>query len=100
MYWYAGAHENTVCDVSSASKASDLGATDKGLPVWISNGKHASFLAQRQCAVGCGGDRCENMVPLKPGRIVNLGEVDAPLNGAIWTKIEAMEFVGEDGCRF
>jgi hypothetical protein len=83
-YWYAGAHENTVCDVSTASRASDLGATDKGPPVWISNAKHASFLAQRQCALGCGGDRCENVIELKSRRIVNLGEAGAPLNGAIW----------------
>jgi hypothetical protein len=70
--------------VSSASRASNLGAVDKGLPVWISNAKHASFLVQRQCALGCGGDRCENVIELKSRQIVNLGEAGAPLNGAIW----------------
>jgi hypothetical protein len=86
IYWYAGAHEGTLCDVSSAAKASELGATDHGPNVWISNGKLASFFVQRQCALGCGGDRCENVTELKLRRIVNIGETDAPLNGAVWVK--------------
>ena len=44
VYWYAGAHENTVCDVSQIARASTLHAEDHGATVWISPGKHASYL--------------------------------------------------------
>jgi hypothetical protein len=43
MYWYAAAHENTVCDVSQIARASTLKAEDHGAKVWVSPGKHASY---------------------------------------------------------
>ncbi len=30
VYWYAGAHEDTVCDISSGARSSALSADDKG----------------------------------------------------------------------
>src|SRR5882724_6773745 len=42
VYWYAAAHESTICDRSTTAAASMLGAEDKGATVWISWGKHAS----------------------------------------------------------
>ena len=55
------------------------------MTIWISSGKHASFLTENLCLrMGCGGDRCERMIPFSPGRIINLGEPGAPLNGAVW----------------
>jgi hypothetical protein len=82
LYWYAAAHEKTVCDVSQIARASTLDAVDHGAKVWISPGKHASYLNERLCQRGCGADRCEAMVPLKVERIVNLGEIGRPMNGS------------------
>lgn len=84
-YWYAAAHERTLCDASQISRASTLHAEDRGAIVWISAGKHASFLNDRLCSRGCGGDTCEYVIPLSVTSIVNLGEIGAPMNGASWT---------------
>jgi hypothetical protein len=83
-YWYAAAHEDTVCDASQITRASTLHAEDHGATVWISSGKHASFLNEEICRRGCGGDICEKMAPLSVSRIVNLGEPGMPMNGALW----------------
>jgi len=82
LYWYAGAHESTVCEVSQISRASTLKAETRGAPVWISPGKHASFLNETLCRAGCGADRCEHSVAVKVARIINLGEVGRPMNGS------------------
>ncbi|HXE08551.1 MAG TPA: hypothetical protein VN612_11685 [Acidobacteriaceae bacterium] len=97
VYWYAAAHENTVCDVSQISRASTLDAINHGATVWISAGKHASYLNHELCQKGCGADRCEEMVPLKVSQIVNLGEPRHPMNGSAfisstrWPLKEKME---------
>jgi hypothetical protein len=83
-YWYAAAHEDTVCDASQISRASTLHAEDHGATVWISAGKHTSFLNEELCRRGCGGDICEKMAPLPVSKIVNLGEIGMPMNGALW----------------
>lgn len=85
LYWYAAAHEDTVCDVSQITRATTLNAVDRGARVWISPGKHASFLNQALCHRGCGHDRCEEMNPLTVRQIVNLGELEEPMNGSLWT---------------
>jgi hypothetical protein len=85
LYWYAAAHENTVCDVSQITRAATLKSEDHGATVWISPGKHASFLNQVLCHRGCGGDRCEETKPLAVRQIVNLGELEEPMNGSFWT---------------
>lgn len=82
LYWYAGAHESTVCDVSQITRASTLHATTHGATVWVSPGKHASFLNATLCQRGCGSDRCEAMSPLHPGQVINLGEAGHPMNGS------------------
>lgn len=84
LYWYAAAHENTICDVSQIARASTLDAVDGGPVVWISPGKHASYLDQAMCEKGCGADRCERMVPLRVRAIINLGEVGHPMNGSVF----------------
>jgi hypothetical protein len=84
LYWYAAAHENTVCDVSQIARASTVGGETSGPRVWISPGKHASYLNETLCQGGCGADKCVDMVALRPGRIVNLGEVGHPMNGALF----------------
>ena len=83
-YWYAAAHQETLCDASSAAKAAVLKAEQHGPVVWISNGKHASFFDLQECEHGCGGDRCRNMKELKQASVINIGEKDAPMNGALW----------------
>ena len=89
LYWYAAAHEQTVCDVSQIARGSTLHAETKGARVWISPDKHASYLDARLCKAGCGADICEQMVPLATKRVVNLGEVGHLMNGS--------EFVGASG---
>jgi hypothetical protein len=84
VYWYAAAHENTVCDVSQIARATTLHAENHGAVVWISPGKHASYLNETLCLRGCGADRCENMVPLRTTALVNLGEPNHPMNGSLF----------------
>jgi hypothetical protein len=84
LYWYAAAHENTVCDVSQIAHASTLHAESSGPSVWISPGKHASYLSQALCEKGCGADRCENMTALAPAKLINLGEATHPMNGSVF----------------
>lgn len=84
VYWYAAAHEDTVCDASQVTRASTLQAETHGATVWISQGKHASFLAEELCRNGCGGDRCVNLGSMTVPSVINLGELSAPMNGATW----------------
>lgn len=84
LYWYVSAHEDTICDASHLTRAAIVGAQGHGPTVWVSRGKHASFLSEDLCVHGCGGDRCSQMEPLKVRTIVNLGEADAPMNGIAW----------------
>ena len=84
LYWYAAAHQDTICDASQIGRASGLDAETTGARVWISRGKHASFLDQELCEHGCGGDLCREMRPLNVTRVVNLGEPERPMNGALW----------------
>jgi hypothetical protein len=85
LYWYAAAHEDTVCDASQIARASTLKAESRGPEVWISHGKHASFLSERLCTHGCGGDQCAAMKPVEIAQLINVGELRAPMNGAVWT---------------
>ena len=84
LYWYAAAHEDTVCDASQIARAASVNGELRGPRVWVSQGKHASFLSNTICRGGCGGDECTAMGPLTTATIVNLGKLTAPMNGAIW----------------
>lgn len=95
LYWYAAAHEHTVCDVSQIARASTLHAEDHGAQVWISPGKHASYLNQALCQGGCGADKCVNMIALAPGKLINLGEVGAPMNGSLFISSTAWPLAGK-----
>ena len=57
--------------------------------VWISPGKHASYLNQTLCQGGCGADKCANMVALAPGKLINLGEIGQPMNGSLFISSSA-----------
>ena len=83
LYWYAAAHEDTICDASQVTRASTIHAEDRGAKVWISEGKHASYLDEELCKHGCGGDRCEHMVSMH-SNLLAIGEADAPMNGSVW----------------
>jgi len=84
--WYAGAHEDTLCDASEFSPPNLIDAEDKGASVWIARGKHAAFFSQQACSLGgCGFDRCEASPVLLTSSPVNIGEPNVPLNGAVWT---------------
>ncbi len=89
LYWYAAAHENTVCDVSQIARASTLHAEDHGATVWISPGKHASYLNGTLCQRGCGADHCERMTELVPAKLINLGEPGFPMNGSAFISSKA-----------
>jgi hypothetical protein len=84
LYWYAGAHENTTCENSHAMVAAGLRATVHGPDVYISAGKHASYLSLPHCAAGCGADSCNQPADLAVPRVLNLGEKGVPMNGALW----------------
>jgi hypothetical protein len=83
-YWYAAAHEETICDASRAAQSWFINAEQEGPTIYISAGKHASFLDQNLCRGGCGSDDCRAMNPLKISKLINLGERSAPMNGASW----------------
>jgi hypothetical protein len=85
LYWYAGAHEDTVCDISSGARAEAIDAEKHGPRVWSSAGKHALYFRKAMCGHGCGADSCENDVELpNQGVVINLGELKSPSNGALW----------------
>lgn len=87
LYWYAGAHEDTACNISSGSRAEALGAEEHGPTVWSSNGKHALYLRKEMCGHGCGADSCADDIELpRHSDVINIGERDAPMNGAQWTR--------------
>jgi hypothetical protein len=86
VVWTAAGHQGTICDTAHGARAHLLDAATKGPTVWISHGKHASFLDRELCGRGCGGDRCDNMIPWKPREVVNLGSADYPMNGAAWVR--------------
>ena len=83
-YWYAAAHEDTLCDASQIARAKALHSDERGPDVWISTGKHAAFLSKAICNHGCGADSCADSAPLDGSHLVNLGESSAPMNGATW----------------
>ncbi|MBS1803943.1 MAG: hypothetical protein JST28_11295 [Acidobacteria bacterium] len=85
-YWYAAAHEDTMCDASQIVRAKALDAETKGPEIWVSAGKHGAFLSRKACRSGCGADSCDGDDPLGSARVVNLGELAAPMNGAIWVE--------------
>lgn len=82
--WYAAAHEGSACDASSGAQARVIGAEANGPRVFVSKGKHASYLDRGQCKWGCGGDECGDDTVLIAKTVVNIGERSAPLNGAVW----------------
>lgn len=84
LAWYAAAHENTLCDVSQLARASALHAEDHGPTVWVSPGKHASYLSESMCTHGCGADRCESLTALQTTQLINLGEPGHPMNGSVF----------------
>jgi hypothetical protein len=98
--WYAAAHEGSACDASSAAHARVIGAEAAGPRVFVSRGKHASYFDRGQCKWGCGGDECGDDRAIIPSRIVNIGEIDAPLNGATWTRSSQWQMSGKFGSDF
>jgi hypothetical protein len=89
VYWFAAAHEATVCDASEVAVAKALEAERQGAMVWLSAGKHGAFLSEAICSQGCDGDRCVEMAPLVVARVINLGEPYAAMHGAIWARSAA-----------
>src|SRR5262245_2137510 len=85
-YWYAAAHENTLCDASNAATGAALEAEDHGATVWVSSGKHASFLSELKCRLGCGENRCKAMKLMQAATVINIGEPGVPMNGSVWAE--------------
>ncbi len=73
-----------MCDRGSAARAGLLDAEVRGPEVWISRGKHASFLSEAACRAGCGSDRCDRSERLAVAQVINLGEAGNRLNGSDW----------------
>jgi hypothetical protein len=95
LYWYAAAHEETVCDVSQITRASTLHAEQSGAKVFVSPGKHASYFTEKLCRSGCGADRCIDQVALTHGAIINLGEPGHPMNGSIFIASSQWPLLGK-----
>jgi len=86
LYWYTGAHEHTVCDISSGTRAQAVNAITKGPTIWSASGKHALYFKKEMCAHGCGADSCEDDAELASSdAIINLGELKVPANDAVFT---------------
>jgi hypothetical protein len=83
-YWLAAAHQDTVCDAANAAAARSIHAETHGATFWISRGKHATFLSEKLCRRGCGGDFCDKPEVMPVARVINIGERGAALNGAEW----------------
>lgn len=88
LYWYAGAHEDTACDISSGTRAAVIGAEHVGPQIWSSSGKHALYFSRAKCdsGSGCGADSCADDIELARGDLINIGERSAPANGALWVR--------------
>lgn len=97
LYWYAAAHENTLCDASQFARAAAVDGERHGPEVWISRGKHGSFLSSAICEHGCGGDSCSAMQPLARVAIINLGEPSRAMNGATWADSPLWPLAGKMG---
>ncbi len=85
-FWLAAAHEDTLCDVSNGARAAALSAVDRGPDVWVSRGKHASFLDKEACTRGCGRDVCDDGPPMAIASLINMGAAGAPMNGSAWAQ--------------
>ena len=92
LAWMAAGHEGTLCDRRHGALAASLNAVDRGATVWVSRGKHASFLSQAACAGGCGADRCDHPLTLAPGKLLNIGEAHRPYPGYAWIRQRAGRF--------
>lgn len=87
LYWFAAAHEKTACEMSSGGRAEALTMGGNHPKIWSSSGKHALFLRKDMCGHGCGADSCKDDVELsESGPVINIGELDWPMNGASWVK--------------
>jgi hypothetical protein len=95
LYWYASAHESTVCDVSQITRASTLHAEQGGATVFVSPGKHASYLNEKLCRAGCGADKCVDMAVVPAGKIINLGEAAHPMNGSVFIASSQWPLLGK-----
>ena len=88
LYWYAGAHEKTSCDMSSGARVEAL--TRPRPVIWSSSGKHALYFRQDLCGHGCGADSCKDDIELRQdGPVINIGELERPMNGSSWVKSSA-----------
>lgn len=92
LYWYAAAHERTSCEGGNGAVAARIHADKSGPEVWVSRGKHASYLSPELCRGGCGADSCETAEPLTRKALINIGERGAVMNGAQWTQSPAWPF--------
>ncbi len=81
--------ENTICDASHAARSSFVNAEHQGPRVWISAGKHVSFLGLELYHGGCSGDNCAGMRVMTVTAIIDIGERAAPMNGAVWIESPA-----------
>lgn len=93
--WYAAAHEGSACDASSGALAGAIGAQTSGPRVFVSRGKHASYFDRGQCKWGCGSDECGDDRAIVPATVVNIGELNAPLNGASWVHSRRWPLAGK-----
>ena len=99
--WYAAAHEDTICDSSQFASAAVINAEDSGATIWVSRGKHGAFFSPQVCSLGgCGLDRCETSTLTLTTSPINIGEPNAPLNGAVWISSNGWSLAAKMGSDF
>jgi hypothetical protein len=99
--WYAGAHEDTICDSSQFASPDVINAEDTGPTIWVSWGKHGAFFSPQVCSLGgCSLDRCEATTSTLTPLPINIGEPNAPLNGAVWISANGWSLAAKMGSDF
>ena len=87
LYWYAGAHETTTCEMSSGGHVEAVTIPHNHRIVWSSSGKYAPYFRKEMCGQGCGGDSCQDAIELpRSGRVTNIGELAWSMYGSSWVK--------------
>ena len=95
LYWYAAAHEETVCDVSQITRASTLHAEQAGAKVFVSPGKHASYFTRSSAAPAVAQTDASTKWLFPHGDIINLGEPGHPMNGSIFIASSQWPLLGK-----
>jgi hypothetical protein len=87
--------------MSSGGRAETLSLNHSRPTIWSSSGKHALYLRKEMCGHGCGADSCVDNIELpQSGPVINIGELDRPMNGSSWVRSSAWPLADKMGGDF